>query len=46
MVFGDSRVDDTLEENQDKKGKSWPEVMCEEVCTCDPNFFPDTNVLL
>lgn len=32
VVFGDSWVDDTVEENQEAKGKSWPEVMCEEVC--------------
>ncbi|KAH7399922.1 hypothetical protein BKA64DRAFT_707606 [Cadophora sp. MPI-SDFR-AT-0126] len=38
VVFGDSWVDDTLE-NQDAKGKSWPEVMCERInCTSRLNF--------
>ncbi|KAG4421335.1 hypothetical protein IFR04_005518 [Cadophora malorum] len=39
VVFGDSWVDDTLEESQDQKGKSWPEVMCEEInCTSRLTF--------
>jgi hypothetical protein len=33
VVFGDSWVDDTIEEYADGKGKSWTEVLCEEVCT-------------
>ncbi|KAH6712800.1 hypothetical protein BKA61DRAFT_675056 [Leptodontidium sp. MPI-SDFR-AT-0119] len=39
VVFGDSWVDDTVEENQEAKGKSWPEVMCEEInCTSRLTF--------
>ncbi|KAK0104014.1 hypothetical protein ONS96_005119 [Cadophora gregata f. sp. sojae] len=38
VVFGDSWVDDTPE-NQGNKGKSWPEVMCEEInCTSRLTF--------
>lgn len=32
VVFGDSWVDDTIEENGDGKGRSWTEILCEEVC--------------
>ncbi|KAH7351159.1 hypothetical protein BKA65DRAFT_476491 [Rhexocercosporidium sp. MPI-PUGE-AT-0058] len=39
VVFGDSWVDDTIEENQGGKGKSWPEVMCETInCTSHLSF--------
>ncbi|PQE27906.1 Esterase SGNH hydrolase-type protein [Rutstroemia sp. NJR-2017a BBW] len=31
VVFGDSWVDDTIEEYADGKGKSWTEVLCEEL---------------
>jgi hypothetical protein len=31
VVFGDSWVDDTIEKGQEGKGKSWPQVLCEEV---------------
>ncbi|PQE30019.1 SGNH hydrolase-type protein [Rutstroemia sp. NJR-2017a WRK4] len=31
VVFGDSWVDDTIEEFADGKGKSWTEVLCEEL---------------
>lgn len=34
VIFGDSWVDDTVEENEDGKGRSWTEVLCEEVCFC------------
>ncbi len=31
VIFGDSWVDDTIEDGQEGKGKSWAEVLCEEV---------------
>jgi hypothetical protein len=31
VIFGDSWVDDTVENGQEGKGKSWGEVLCEEV---------------
>jgi hypothetical protein len=31
VIFGDSWVDDTIENGQEGKGKSWGEVLCEEV---------------
>lgn len=40
VVFGDSWVDDTVEENQGAKGMSWPEVMCQEVCISIANSGP------
>ncbi|THV43717.1 hypothetical protein BGAL_1025g00010 [Botrytis galanthina] len=39
VVFGDSWVDDTIEENGDGKGRSWTEVLCEELsCTSKINL--------
>lgn len=32
VVFGDSWVDDRIEENGSGKGRSWTDVLCEEVC--------------
>jgi hypothetical protein len=31
VIFGDSWVDDTVENGQDGKGKSWADYLCEEV---------------
>ena len=31
VVFGDSWVDGTVEEGQERRGRSWPEVLCETV---------------
>ena len=31
VIFGDSWVDDTIEKGHEGKGKSWDEVLCEEV---------------
>jgi len=31
VIFGDSWVDDTVENGQEGRGKSWAEVLCEEV---------------
>lgn len=31
VVFGDSWVDDSVEKGSSGKGRSWPEVLCEEV---------------
>jgi hypothetical protein len=33
VVFGDSWVDDTVENGQSGKGKTWVEVLCEVVCS-------------
>ncbi|ATZ57376.1 hypothetical protein BCIN_14g05220 [Botrytis cinerea B05.10] len=39
VIFGDSWVDDTVEENEDGKGRSWTEVLCEELsCTSKINL--------
>ncbi|KAI9644252.1 hypothetical protein NHQ30_007607 [Ciborinia camelliae] len=39
VVFGDSWVDDRIEENGDGKGRSWTEVLCEELaCTSQVNL--------
>lgn len=39
VVFGDSWVDDTTEQGGSGKGKSWTEVLCEEInCTSRLNF--------
>lgn len=32
VVFGDNWVDDRIEENGDGMGRSWTEVLCDEVC--------------
>jgi hypothetical protein len=32
VVFGDSWVDDSTENGGSGKGRSWPQVLCEEVC--------------
>lgn len=36
VVFGDSWVDDTVENGQSGKGKTWVEVLCEVVCNILP----------
>lgn len=33
VIFGDSWVDDLIEEGQGEKGNTWPQVLCEEVCS-------------
>jgi hypothetical protein len=33
VVFGDSWVDDTIEDSESGKGRSWAEVLCEVVWT-------------
>ncbi|ESZ92884.1 hypothetical protein SBOR_6747 [Sclerotinia borealis F-4128] len=39
VVFGDSWVDDRIEKNGDGKGRSWTEVLCEELaCTSQINL--------
>ncbi|KAJ8062685.1 hypothetical protein OCU04_009207 [Sclerotinia nivalis] len=39
VVFGDNWVDDTVEVNEDGKGRSWTEVLCEELsCTAHINL--------
>ncbi|APA16331.1 hypothetical protein sscle_16g111010 [Sclerotinia sclerotiorum 1980 UF-70] len=39
VVFGDNWVDDTLEVNEDGKGRSWTEVLCEELsCSAHINL--------
>ena len=32
VVFGDSWVDNTVRVGEEARGKSWTEVLCEEVC--------------
>ncbi len=31
VIFGDSWIDDTIEDGQEGKGKSWADYLCEEV---------------
>ncbi|KAE8452862.1 hypothetical protein EG329_013134 [Mollisiaceae sp. DMI_Dod_QoI] len=39
VVFGDSWVDDVIEEGQEGKGNNWPQVLCDEInCTSRFNF--------
>ncbi|QSZ33288.1 hypothetical protein DSL72_002876 [Monilinia vaccinii-corymbosi] len=39
VVFGDSWVDDRMEENGEGKGRSWTQVLCEELrCTSQTNL--------
>ncbi len=33
VIFGDSWVDDVVEEGQGGKGNNWPQVLCDEVCS-------------
>ena len=32
VIFGDSWVDNTVRVGEEARGKSWTEVLCEEVC--------------
>ncbi|PMD23864.1 hypothetical protein NA56DRAFT_657103 [Hyaloscypha hepaticicola] len=39
VIFGDSWIDDTIEDGQEGKGRSWADYLCEEInCTSRLNF--------
>ena len=40
VVFGDSWVDDTIQDGEKGKGRSWPGVFCEKVGQPSENSFP------
>lgn len=39
VVFGDSWVDGTAVEGEEGRGRSWPRVLCDEVCFLEMKWF-------